>query len=83
MSFSDSPLWEKTLKDHISRKVNVLNFKKTDGANSRISQYNPSSHGLLFLKNIIFHMASHFSKDEIKLLNLVPNRHVGGGEHIL
>lgn len=76
--YDKSALWDSILDEDMFKKIDIQTFKE-QGANSRITQYNHKTHGLLFLKNILFQMASTFDQKSINLLDKIPNRHIGGG----
>lgn len=78
---TQSPLWNEILSTNKFKGFSLDNFKD-NGANLRIAQYNHNTHGLFFLKNIIFNLASSFTGDQLKLLNKVPKRETGGGFYI-
>jgi putative sugar O-methyltransferase len=72
-------LWEHIFKSKKFNNVNLDTFKNNNGANTKISQYNYKTHGLFFLKNIIFSTAQYFSDDELYILSKIKNRNYGGG----
>jgi len=76
--FNKSPLWDSILEKEIFKEIDINTFKE-EGANTRITQYSHQTHGLLFLKNILFQMANKFKNDEIFQLRKIPNRQIGGG----
>jgi len=78
--FDKSSLWDSILDSDCFKKINIDQFKD-EGINFRIAQYNYKTHGLLFLKNILFNMAESFGK-EFLLLDRIPNRDVGKGVSI-
>ena len=80
--FNNSPLWDSILEKDCFKEVDIQTFK-AEGANTRITQYNHKTHGLLFLKNILFQMANAFKNDELSLLCKIPNRQIGGGNYLL
>lgn len=71
-------LWDTILQQENFTKFDIENFKD-GGANTRITQYDHRTHGLLFLKNILYQMANTFQADHLTLLTQVKNRHIGGG----
>ena len=77
-NFNNSPLWNSILAQDVFAQIDLNTFKE-EGANTRITQYSSKTHGVLFLKNLLFQMANKFKKDELSLLHNVPNRHIGGG----
>ncbi len=76
--FNKSPLWDSILEKDFFKNIDINTFKE-EGANTRITQYSHKTHGLLFLKNILFQMANGFKNDEISLLCKIPHRQIGGG----
>lgn len=76
--YNSNQLW-----DSINSQNDFTNFDlqtfKNGGANNRIVQYNPDTHGMLFFKNIIFQMANSLGYHNLQLLEKIPNRHIGGG----
>lgn len=77
-SFDKTSLWDSILSSDIFKNIDINSFKN-EGANSRITQYSCKTHGILFLKNLLFQMASSFKKKDLDLLKNIPNRNVGGG----
>ena len=76
--FNKSPLWDSILEKEIFKKIDINTFKE-EGANTRITHYSHQTHGLLFLKNILFQMAKTFKEDDLSLLCKIPHREIGGG----
>ena len=71
-------LWDSILEKKEFTEFDIETFKN-GGANTRITQYDYKTHGLLFLKNILYQTASVFQVDQLALLRQIQNRHVGGG----
>lgn len=69
-------LWDFIFDTQDIKKTNIKNFKKASNLNSKISLYNYKTHGLFFLKNIIFHMASSLGEHGLAILQKIPNRYV-------
>lgn len=80
-TFRKSSLWDSILKTEPFKKIDLKTFKN-ENANTKITQYSYKTHGLLFLKNLIFQMTSTFKHQDLLLLNKIPNRDLGGGESI-
>lgn len=76
--FDQAPLWDSILESEIFKKIDINSFKN-EGANSRITQYSSKTHGILFLKNLIFQMADTLGRSNLSILENIPNRQVGGG----
>ncbi len=76
--YEANSLWNSILSSEVFAKFNLENFKDS-GVNNKIAQYNHHTHGLLFFKNILFQMANVVGLEKLKLLEKIPNRHVGGG----
>ena len=53
LKYNNSPLWKSIFKSKLFTNFNILTFKD-EGANNKIAQYNPNTHSILFLKNILF-----------------------------
>jgi hypothetical protein len=81
LKYNNSPLWKSILKSELFTNFNILTFKN-EGANNKIAQYNPKTHSILFLKNILFKMALEIPFKYFKLLNKIKNRDLGGGINI-
>ena len=77
-TYDKSELWNSILESDMFQDID-LNIFKEEGANTRITQYSHKTHGILFLKNILFQMATQFQKEELLLLNKVSSRKMGGG----
>lgn len=75
---NSSILWQQILELPEFQRIDLATFK-SEGANSRIAQYNSKTHGVLFLKNILLNMASSFDEKALDLLRAIPHRHLGGG----
>lgn len=77
-NFRKSELWDSILETNNFKKIDLHTFKD-EGVNARITQYSHKTHSLLFLKSLLFQMASSFHNNEISLLSKIPNRDIGGG----
>lgn len=82
MTRNDSKvLWDSILAQKNFKEFDINTFKE-GGANTRITQYNYQTHGLLFLKNILYKMIQNFSEEQMNFLKKIDNRNVGGGVNI-
>jgi hypothetical protein len=71
--YKASPLWEEIFATNLFSKDNVDTLSSE--VNYKITQYNPRSHGVLFLNTIVYEMAKKFGEKlfilkEVKLLSL-------------
>ena len=69
--YKSSPLWEEIFSTNLFSKDNVDGLN--DEINYKIAQYNPSSHGVLFLNNILYTMAKKLD-EKMFLLEKIKNR---------
>ncbi|MDR1031778.1 MAG: putative sugar O-methyltransferase [Holosporales bacterium] len=78
---ADSPLWNSILKSKAFKNI-PHDFKLGNAANLRIAQYNPKTHGTMFLKMLIFWMANSFKENDLLKLSQICNKRQGGGASI-
>jgi hypothetical protein len=81
--YDKSALWDSILDEKFRNPVEVDSFKCDNGQNSRITQYCVNTHGVFFLKTILFQMVNQINHDDLELLRNIPNREIGGGHEIV
>ncbi len=73
----DLNMWDQIISEKDFGAVGISGFKD-NGFNDKISLYNYRTHGLFFLKNIIYNMTKRFNKSDLSLLDGVKHS-LGGG----
>ncbi|MGV8948012.1 MAG: putative sugar O-methyltransferase [Candidatus Paracaedibacter sp.] len=76
--YSSNSLWNSIGSLDSFTNFDIDNFKN-NRANNRMVQYSIETHSMLFFKNILFQMANSLGRDNLNLLQKIPNRHIGGG----
>ncbi len=77
--YKTCPQWEEIFSTNLFSEDNVNSLDSK--INYKIAQYDPRSHGVLFLNNIVYQMAKRFDK-YLPIFEKIKNRNVLGGHSI-